>query len=346
MVEGKVPDIITEEFSIDTSSVKRINFKGLGPDTKLYKVEDSSLIPKGFYTGEMYIIDTLAGGLIACHPHIVGEELKTLCLEAARDFVKVAEQACSLSLEKTALLNILRAGAGYMVTEAIPIPIPVINIRTEYVESGYRDHSDDPRGLKVTYRHIPESMGSVDTLLIPDTYATGRSAEMALLDIFIRGLEPRRVVIYGFIAIPALVRLGALCSRHDISLISFAICDVTQLANNNYDMAIYGLDESYYHVKGEPRRLGSIISIETLKRLFPSYIPGLDQPGDWSERQTRLFNGVAIEDGNIAGHLEKSINLIGRLKDMSAGQPWYGETQESAARHELEALVAELARRL
>jgi uracil phosphoribosyltransferase len=346
MSEGEVLDIVKEEFPIDTSSMKRTNFEGLGPDTTVYKVEGSSLIPKGYYTGEKYIIDTLAGGLVACHPHIVGEELKTLCLEAARDFVMAAEQVCTLSLEETALLNILRAGACYMVEEAIPIHIPVINIRTEYVEDGYRAHNDDPRGLKVSYRSIPEALEGVDTLLIPDTYATGRSAEMALLDVLIRGLEPERVIIYGFIAISALVRLGALCNRHDVSLTSFAVCDITQLANNNYDMAIYGLDESYYHVTGEPRKLGSIIASETLIRLFPSYVPGLDQPGDWSERQTRLFNGVTIEDGNIKGHLEKSITLIERLEAMAADQPWYCETQDMAARRELEALKAELARRL
>jgi uracil phosphoribosyltransferase len=341
---GDASNIILREFQIDTESPTRVHVEGLREGVKLYRVEGSNLFPHGVYTGTNYIIDTPAGGLIACHPHIVGDELKSLCLEAARGFVEAAEQVCSLSLKDATLMHILRAGAGYMVAEAVPCGVPVINIRTEYVEDGYRDHSDDPRSLKVSYKSIPDGLGRVETLIIPDTYATGRSAEAALLDAFISGLTPERVVIYGFIAVPALVRLGTLCKRHNVSLVSFAICDVTQLAHNNYDMAIYGLDESYHGVTGEDRRLGSIIAPETLGRLTPFYVPGLDQPGDWSERQTRLFNGVTAEAGNIVGHLEKSMALIERLRAMSAGQPWYGEAQEEAAQRELEALRLELDR--
>ena len=344
MTDRDILDTIVGEFQVDTESAKRVNVEGLGAGTDVYRVEGSSLIPQGTYIGETYIIDTLAGGQIACHPHIVGDELKPLCLEAALGFVKAAEQIGSVNLKKATLMHILRAGAGYMVAEAMPGRVPVINIRTEYVEEGYRDHSDDPRSLKVSYRSIPENMEHVETLIVPDTYATGRSSEAALLDVLLSGLNPERVVLYGFIAVPALVRLGALCKRHDISLVSFAICDVTQLAHNNYDIAIYGLDESYHGVTGEAKKLGSIIAPETLRRLIPSYVPGLDQPGDWSERQTRLFNGVTDENGNIVGHLEKSVALIERLGAMSAGQSWYGEAHEGAARRELEALRLELAR--
>jgi len=338
-------DTIVREFQVDTKSAERVHVEGLGADANVYRVEGSNLIPQSLCAGETYIIDTLAGGLIACHPHIVGEELKALSLEAAQGFVKAAEQICSLDFEETALMHILRAGAGYMVAEAIPGHVPVITIRTEYVEDGYRDHSDDPRSLKVSYRNIPQDLKRVKTLIVPDTYATGRSAEAALLDVLLSGLVPERIILYGFIAIPALVRLGALCIRHEISLVSFAVCDVTQLAHNNYDMPIYGLDESYHGVTGEARKLGGIIALETLRKLIPSYVPGLDQPGDWSERQTRLFSGVREEDGNIVGHLEKSVALIERLRIMSAGQPWYGEAQETAAQRELEALRLELAGR-
>lgn len=344
MTYGDILDAVVREFRIDTESAKRVNAERLREGTNVYKVDGSSLIPQGAYTGENYIIDTLAGGMIACHPHTVGEELKTLCLEAAQDFVEAANQICSLNPEEAALMHILRAGAGYMVAEAMPGRVPVINIRTEYVEEGYRDHSDDPRSLKVSYRSVPGGLGRASTLIVPDTYATGRSAEAALLDVLLSGLNPERVLLYGFIAIPALVRLGALCKRHDIGLVSFAMCDVTQLAHNNYDMAIYGPDESYHGVTGEARKLSSIIAPETLRRLIPYYIPGMDQPGDWSERQTRLFNGVRDEDGNIVGHLEKSAALVERLRAMSAGHPWYGEAQEEAARRELEALRLELAR--
>jgi len=344
-MDGGTLDTIVHAFKIDVRSPRQVDVKGLGAGSKVYKVEDSNLIPRIHYTGETYIVDTVAGGMIACHPHIVGEELKALCLEAAREFIQGAKHAISLSVEDAALLHILRAGAGYMVAEAFTGRVPVINIRTEYVEDGYRDHSDDPRSLRVSHKSIPENLGRVETLLVPDTYATGRSAEAALLEIILSGLRPKRVVLYGFIAVPALARLGALCRRHNINLVSFAICDITLLAHNNYDMVIYGLDEGYHDVTGEARKLGSIIAPETLRRLIPSYIPGLDQPGDWSERQTRLFNGVADEDGYIVGHLEKSVALIERLNAMNVSQPWCGEAQEEAVRRELEALRRELASR-
>jgi len=345
LAEGDSLAAIVREFQLDTESARRVEAEGLGAGAELYRVEGSTLIPQGAYTGETYIIDTPAGERIACHPHIVGEELKALCLEAAQVFVKAAEQVVPHLLGDAVIMHILRAGAGYMVAEAFPRRVPIVNVRTEYVEDGYRDHSDDPRGLRVSYRAVPDDLRRVGTLLVPDTYATGRSAEAALLDIILGGLVPERVVLYGFIAVPALVRLGALCKRHSIGLFSFALCDVTQLAHNNYDMAIYGLDESYHGVTGEARKLGSIIAPETLRRVAPSYVPGLDQPGDWSERQTRLFNGFEDEEGKIVGHLEKSAALIERLMAMSAGHPWYGEAQEEAARRELEALRLELARR-
>jgi hypothetical protein len=172
-------------------------------------------------------------------------------------------------------------------------------------------------------------------LIVPDTYATGRSAEAALNRLFSSGLIPERVILYGFIAIPALVRLGEFCSREGIEMFSFAICDLTQLAFNNYDMPLYGFDESSHASTGRRIRLGSIVDMDTLDGMIPHYVAGLDQPGDWSERQVSLFNGYGMESGDVVGHLRKSTDLIKSCSELHSGEVWYDGFHEGIAMKEL-----------
>jgi uracil phosphoribosyltransferase len=327
------PDDMANFFPLDLDATKLVHVEGSGREAWLYRVTESKLIPESEPVGTVYIVDTCAGGMVACHPHIVGDDLKTLCREAANHFVRAAK-AVGVLTEDAAILHILRAGAGYMVAGVMK-GAPIVDVRTEYRTDGYRAHSDDPRKLVVSYRRYPEGLDEVAAIVVPDTYATGRSAEAALLDLMRNGLKPDRMILYGFIAVPALVRLGAFCEEHGVDLYSFAICDLTQLAHNNYDMCIYGPDESLYKETLRREALGSVIDRATLHRLLPSYIPGLDQPGDWSERQSLLFDGVANRSGDIRGHLVKSIGLIETLMEMNAGEEWYTETHEEAARAEL-----------
>ena len=327
------PDDVAHFFPLDLDATKPVHLEGSGREAWLYRVTGSKLIPKGEPVGTVYILDTRAGGMVACHPHIVGEDLKTLCREAAKHFVKAAK-AVRVLTEDAAILHILRAGAGYMVADVMK-GAPTVDVRTEYRAGGYRAHSDDPRRLVVSYRRYPEGLDEAATIVVPDTYATGRSAEAALLDLMGNGFKPDRIILYGFMAVPALIRLGALCEEHGVDLHCFAICDLAQLAHNNYDMCIYGPDESLYRETRRKGALGSVIDRATLRRLLPSYIPGLDQPGDWSERQSRLFDGVTNSSGNIRGHLVKSIGLIETLMAMNAGEEWYMETHEAAANAEL-----------
>ncbi len=326
-------DEIANFFPLDLDATKPVHVEGSGKEAWLYRVAESRLIPEVAPVGTLYLIDTVAGGMVACHPHIVGDDLKALCREAANHFVKAA-QAMRVLTDDAAILHILRAGAGYMVADALE-GAPIVDVRTEYREDGYRTHSDDPRRLVVSYRRYPEGLDDAATIVVPDTYATGRSAEAALLDLMGNRFSPDRIILYGFIAIPALTRLGALCEEHGVDLHSFAICDLAQLAHNNYDMCIYGPDESLYRETHRRMPLGSVIDRATLQRLLPYYIPGLDQPGDWSERQSLLFDGVANKSGDIRGHLAKSIGLIETLMEMNAGEEWYAETHEAAARAEL-----------
>ena len=335
---------IAKEFPVDLKSTRRLKAGGLGDSIRLYRVGGSDLVPADAYTGDTYIVDTEPGRMVACHPHIVGEELRALCTEAARGFVAASTGLRAMKPDETAVMHILRAGTGYMVAEAMPIHVPIVDVRTQYVEDGYRDHSDDPRSLRVSYRKYPKRLEEAGTMVIPDTYATGRSAEAAVNDLLANGFKPDTVIIYGFVAAPALARLGALCEAQGMKLKCFAICDLSQLAHNNYDMPVYGLDEGLHAATGEERRLGSVVAPDTLKAVLQSYIPGMDQPGDWSERQSRLYTGLKREQGDIRGHLEKSIRLIERLRGLSRGSAWFTAAHEEAAERELEALRRTLAR--
>jgi hypothetical protein len=231
------------------------------------------------------------------------------------------------------VLHILRGSSGYMVHETLS-EVPLINIRTQYNEDVYRAHMDDDRRIDVTYSDYHET--GFDSLIISDTYATGRSVEAALAHMFEQGLSVERVIICGFIAIPGIERVHRLLTEHEVHLTVFAICDITQLYTNNYDMPLYGIDEYIYKKTGEARPLGSIVSLTTLRDMIPHYIPGMDQPGDWSERHNNLFNGYSNEDGDIKGHLGKSIEFIESLDLLNSQQPWYTQCNREVTRKEIE----------
>ena len=69
--------------------------------------------------------------------------------------------------------------------------------------------------------------------------------------------------------------------------------------------------------------------------MLPMYVAGMDQPGDWSERQVSLFNGKGKEAGDIAGHLEKSLGIAESLKALNTEQPWYNEEHNAIALTEI-----------
>jgi hypothetical protein len=325
---------------VDVSSTKALDLKEEGSNVYRVDTDKSTLVSPGALHGSLYIIDSPPGREIACHPSIVGEALEGLCLDCSVEFSAVLVGLGLFKGEGTAVLHILRGAAGYRVVDALPVRVPVVSIRTEYRGDGYRAHSDDSRNLTVTYRDYPVDLDirEVSDLIIPDTYATGRSAEAALLELFEVGLEPRRIFLYGFIAVPALTRIGGICEDRGIEMHSFAICDVTQLADNHYDMPLYGLDESLHASTGEIRKLGSIVAEETLMGMLPKYIAGMDQPGDWSERHLTLFNGKGNEAGDIRGHLEKSLGLVETLRALNSGQLWYDEGHDAIASAEKERL--------
>jgi len=336
-VEGRL-EVILDEFPLNVSSTEAVDVPRLRPGSRLYEVDVGALSLISRDVGLPYIIDSEAGIRVACHPHLVGAALVELCLDCAVDFRAALEGLGLIADGGYAILNILRGSSGYRVSGAFPSDAPVASVRTEYSEDGYRAHSGDSRMVEVTYSDLVHGTDSPSTLIIPDTFATGRSAEAVLSHLFGEGVVPDRVVLYGFTAIPALERLGLLCAGWGVELVSFSICDITQLAANHYDMPVYGLDESLWESSGELRQLGSIVDVETLRRFMPHYVAGLDQPGDWSERHLDLFNGAGVVSGDVAGHLRKSIGLVESLVGLNSGQSWYDGWHEGIAEAELRRL--------
>ena len=89
---------ILKYFPIDTSSTIKLNMFGLKPSTNVFKVLlNSPLIQFDLKEVKFFIIDTFSGMKIACKPHIVDKQLEELCLDSAREFVKVLEQLDLLS---------------------------------------------------------------------------------------------------------------------------------------------------------------------------------------------------------------------------------------------------------
>lgn len=331
---------IRELFPLDTESTALQGLSSLSPSTRFYRVDTASSSLVGEDLGDCYIIDTPKGQRIASHPHLVGKELDVLSLQAAREF-KNALDELRLVTDSTCFLHILRGSAGYLVHDVLP-QLPLISVRTEYRDDGYRAHNDDSRHIEVTYSDYDGR--SFDTLIIPDTYATGRSVEAALQHIAGKGGKPETIIIYGFIAIPSMMRLSALCKDIGARLITFAICDITQLAANNYDMTLFGIDEHHHTETSELKLLGSIVGDETLDKMAENFIPGLDQPGDWSERHTKLYDGHHEVPGDIRGHLSKSIAFIESLDRVNREQEWYNDGIKRLTESELASLRSTLSK--
>lgn len=331
---------IRELFPLDTKSAVLQKLSSLSPSTRFYRVDTASSSLIGEDLGDCYIIDTPEGQRIASYPHLIGTELAFQSLQAAYEF-KAALTELGLISGSTGVLHILRGSVGYMVHNVLP-QLPLISVRTEYRDDGYRAHSDDSRRIEVTYSDYHGR--DLDTLIIPDTYATGRSVEAALQHMISNGGNPRTIIIYGFIAIPSMRRLSALCKNMGSRLITFAICDITQLAANNYDMTLFGIDEHHHSETGELNLLGSVVGEETLQEMSENFIPGLDQPGDWSERQTKLYDGYHEEPGDIRGHLSKSIAFIESLDRVNVEQGWYNDTIKRLTGAELESLHSTISR--
>lgn len=335
---------IVEEFELNTKATTMVSVAGLEESSLAFRVSQKDL-PE-----EVFIVETDAGREIACHPHIVGKRLEVLCLKAAGEAAKAMRQLSGLRKEQVdsvTLVHVLRAGPGYRLREAIGEEEPELGlnevyIRPRYVKPSFRDH-ESVRKLEVLhgdFRQIPRDSEIV--MVVPDTLATGRtvvvSLERTLEEVERASSSVRRLIVYGFISAQGLRVVADFAASRGIPASFFCIGNVTDLAYNGYDMPLYGLDESLWNKRKELTRLGGIVDESALWKYLPEYVPGLDQPGDWSSRQTKLFTGLSWKPGGIAEHLKHNRDVIQTLRTLSKGQPWCKPWHEEIFRKELEAI--------
>jgi len=338
---------IIEEFNIDVGSTEPVKCESLDGSTRVFSVYRSDLVEN------LYIVETVSGRRIACHPHIVGAKLKSLAFEAAVEAAAIISELAGLHKVNPSSIvfeHVLRAAPGYELHTAFKQlnknrRFREVWIRTLYEKPSYRDHDlKEPSPLNIVYEDFSVLPRNNEIIVLkPDTEATGRTGQLAVERLVERSEEAgstiRKLILYGFISAPALKIIGNTAKKHGIELFAFSIGNITDLAYNGYDMTLYGVDESYWKATGKIRRLGSIVDIETLAKYLPEFIPGLDQPGDWSNRQALIYTTKEkTEPGLIRNHLQNNIEMIESLMAISNFEDW----QTRIARQELRLLRASL----
>lgn len=343
-----VAESLIQEYGVNVNATKPAKLKRtkLAENVRVYEVEHSSL--------KAYVIDTPMTRTIACHPHVVGNEIRNLTLKAADlslpAMLELAEIEGIKKDSEIVFEQILRAAPGYQLHEAaaklIPDSFKTVYIRPRYTHTSYRDHDGMiHRQLDVVYEDFSQLPSNKNLFLImQDTVASSRSAEISIEAMIDRcekvGSRISLWVLYGFISLEGLKLLEKVAQKHGIPLVAFAMGNLTALCANNYDMPLYGVDEWLWRRDHRISKLGALVDRTTFSEYIQEFVPGSDQPGDWSARQDRLFTGTSYEGGNIQGHLENSTRLLNGLLEIGGFNEW----QKLLALNELKLLEQELAK--
>jgi len=318
-------DNIIDEFSINTD-VERIPLKSVSckSDIELYRIKGKEY--------RCFIIDSPEAREIACRPSVVGAEIEKLS-------GKLAAKAGPAILETGAITNpiifehILRASVGYHLHDFL-IRYFLSNdkkntkifqtwIRTRYTYPSYKDHNEPEKTLVSTFEDF-SALDSIPSkaadLVVQDTIASGKTLEFSLGRAFAeaekRDIKIKNVIFYGFIAEKGLDYVWKKIKSRSAKMCAFAISDLTPLCSNNYDMPLYGPDEPLYNEKGTLKNLGATISRDAFERYAELFIPGLDQPGDFSARLLKLYNGKSFEESEIPIHLKRSYDYLNRIEKL------------------------------
>jgi hypothetical protein len=281
---------------------------------------------------------------IACYPHLVGESLEQASRRAAAEALPAIlglSEARSKGDTEIVFEQILRAAPGYKLQDAAPKVLGrsyrTVHLRPRYTHRSYRDHDGTvQREIEVVHQNFTEfPKGKKIVLIMQDTVASGRSGEVSI-DAALKycnevGSRIEKWILYGFISEFGLDVLYHIAESNGISMVAFAMGNLTALSTNNYDMPLYGVDEAHWQKTRTVRKIGSVIDRVSLEEYVPHFVPGSDQPGDWSARQPKLFNGISYEEGDIVGHLNNSIRLVKSLCEIADFEPW----QERIAQKEL-----------
>jgi len=338
----KTIDRIVEEYKIDTGSTRLVKTKRtkIGKQTRIYKV--NRVEPSTF------IIDTPMAREIACHPHLVGESLEQRSHEAAAEALPAILELSGVDEKhgdsEIVFEQILRAAPGYKLQDIAPSVLGssyrTVYVRPRYTHKSYRDHDGVvQREIEIVHQQFSEfPKGKKVTLVMQDTVASGRSGEISINATLKHcqqsGCKIEKWILYGFISEYGLGILHRIAKENDIAMVAFVMGNLTALSSNNYDMPLYGVDEAHWQKTHRIRKIGSIIDRTSLKEYVPNFVPGSDQPGDWSARQRNLFNGISHEPGDIVGHLNNSIRLVKSLCEIGDFEPW----QQRIAEKELNLL--------
>jgi len=296
---------------------------------------------------DTFIANSEWGIDLAAKPEIVGEDFVRYNLEAAKGVAAFLKEVLERDLP-VVFLHVLRASKGYMLHEALRmlgVELIEVWIRPRYIASGYGDHATG--GVVVRAKDFSALEGAKDSgevaLVVADTVASGKTLTRclgeALNELKARGLHLAQLAVYGFISLEGLARINPIAKRTYV----VAIEDYTALASNGYDMPLYGVDRALYERTGELRSLGGATVPEAFERLVVEYAPGMDQPGDWSERQHVLLSENGFETGNIRLHLERSLEALRSLKELTRKAPWYKAWMEDTFARREAALQTRLA---
>jgi hypothetical protein len=244
------------------------------------------------------------------------------------------------------LVHVLRAGPGYHLHDALSeaLDLREVFIRTQYVLNTYMDHRA-LREIKVTYQDFSQLRRGDITVIKPDTEATGGTGEKVLerikIESEIRDCNLRKLILYGYISKEGLLRIARKASSIGFEeVMAIALIDIPHLSSNMYDMPAFGPDLSLWREKKEIRFLGSITDVEIFKKLLMEYVPGVDQPGDFSERQKLLYDGYSWRRGEVEFHLRKSEEAI--MTALETGT--LTEQQKKIAENEIKAIWSTLER--
>jgi len=307
----------------------------MGKELKVYPVRTLSRP-----SIEAYILDAPEARALACFPHIVGEAFiqlnRKLSTKAAEAIVNV------VGLEEwkgyVVHVHVLRAGSGYMMSEGLKHELG--QIADVYIRPLY---SKNRKKIEITYSdfsQLPKNAGLA--VVIPDTVATGFTLIKVLRKL---AEEANKVgswidtlVIYGFIADYGLERIAKEAKALKINFTYFfALEDVAALAGNYYDMVLYGPDTSQEAFKP----LGAITHYDILRECINYYVPGLDQPGDWSNRQPVLFNGNTWEKVDLLQHLSESRETIESIQQRYSRYMWFKKWHKHICEAQIRAIKAQ-----
>ncbi|MGC8661216.1 MAG: hypothetical protein ACP5TZ_01765 [Nitrososphaeria archaeon] len=283
------------------------------------------------HSNDEYVIDSEEGRKVASDPSVCGTTFESLNLAMARYAAKFMKELGLLD-GKVVLQHVLRASLGYRIRDALHETgkgFSEIWTRPVYSYTSYRSHTTDD--LEITYDEpaaVPE--GEKFYLLKPDTEATGFTS-LKVLDHFFKkckGCQVEAVVLYGFISRPAIDRIKSYLHSKNVKTVTIAIENITPLAENGYDMPLYGIDDQAYSNRGIKVKMASAVPMPVLRSMLDDYYPGMDQPGDWSDRQVKLFDGTAWNIVDPLVHLNRSLKMLEKMRIINRTEEWYNEMHE------------------